>query len=91
MEWTIVRNCGRAAQRIREMDPEVPILLLTGWGTELDQEKLEKSKVDRVIPKPIHMDEFLNIVNQTLESKRKKTNQPNSRLLPKWTNHPGDP
>jgi len=65
----------KVTEEIKKIKPNIPVLLLTGWGTELDQEKLKKSHIDQVIPKPIQVDSLLKIVGETLESKKMKTEQ----------------
>lgn len=60
-------------EKIKKIDPNIPVLLLSGWGMELDQERLNKSRIDQVIPKPIQVDNLLKIVAGTLESKKKKS------------------
>jgi CheY-like chemotaxis protein len=40
------------AAAIKEKSPRLPVVLVTGWGAQLDPEKLEGSGVDRILSKP---------------------------------------
>jgi DNA-binding response OmpR family regulator len=44
--------------------------MITGWGMEVNQTKIEESGLDFVISKPFDLNEILNIVAETLESKK---------------------
>ncbi|MBI4240143.1 MAG: hypothetical protein HY613_00370 [Candidatus Rokubacteria bacterium] len=47
---------------IKEQDPGVPVFMVTGWGTEYSPEQLKACGVDRVLPKPLKVDDMLAAV-----------------------------
>jgi len=59
---------GRA---IKKMSPHTPVGMITGWGVEVDQAKIEENGIDFVIPKPFQFYQILKIVDETIASKGK--------------------
>jgi len=51
-----------AAIRIKQLNPAVPIILITGWGTDLESERPKADLVDAVISKPFDIDKLLTLV-----------------------------
>jgi len=45
-------------QRIRAQNATVPVILVTGWGTEVEEEKLHQCGVTQVITKPFRLEEI---------------------------------
>jgi two-component system cell cycle sensor histidine kinase/response regulator CckA len=58
------------AQRIKAIDPHVTVILVTGWGVELDENELEERKIHSVISKPFQIKQILEVVSRALESRR---------------------
>ncbi|HEV8677043.1 MAG TPA: GAF domain-containing protein [Methylomirabilota bacterium] len=52
----------QVAQAVKALRPEVPVVLVTGWGVELPAEQLRANGVDRVMTKPFRMDEVQGVV-----------------------------
>ncbi|HEV8310422.1 MAG TPA: GAF domain-containing protein [Methylomirabilota bacterium] len=50
------------AARLRAASPELPLVLITGWGDQLDPAALERSGVCQVIAKPFQAEQILRIV-----------------------------
>ena len=63
------------AKAIKEIDSNTTVLLITGWGVEMDDEKLKKSGIDQVVTKPIKVKSLLTLVSEITESK-KRTKEP---------------
>jgi CheY-like chemotaxis protein len=61
------------AKQIRNIDPSVPIILITGWGIELEEEKIARSGVDLVLSKPFARSEILRTVQETLAHRKVTT------------------
>jgi len=57
------------AQQVKEMDPDVKVVLITGWGVELDESKLADRKVDYVIAKPFQISQIQEVVSKAMECK----------------------
>jgi CheY-like chemotaxis protein len=59
---------GRA---LKGIDPKVPIALITGWGVELNREKMKESGIDLVVSKPFNFDQVVRLVSEAMELKEK--------------------
>ena len=58
------------ADRIKTIDPEVEVAVITGWGVELDEDELKRKNVDSVISKPFSVRQILEIVSTALEQRK---------------------
>ena len=56
-------NGWEVARWIKSRTPQIPVALVTGWGTNLDEEKIKEAGVDLVIGKPFEVNEILDAVN----------------------------
>jgi len=54
------------AKAIRSRRPEVPIILLSGWGIQLDDVRIQECGIDLVLSKPCQMEELLSAVEDAL-------------------------
>ena len=54
------------ANRIRSARPDVPIVLVTGWGTTLDNNEVERYGISAVVHKPFEITELLGTTNMIL-------------------------
>jgi CheY-like chemotaxis protein len=59
------------ASTIKKMAPDVIVVIITGWGSELDDRELEKSGVDMVVSKPFRVGQILNLVQEAREIKNR--------------------
>jgi DNA-binding response OmpR family regulator len=50
------------AARLRAGRPELPLVLITGWGDRLDPTELARSGIREVIAKPFRTDQVLRVV-----------------------------
>jgi GAF domain-containing protein len=50
------------AAQLRQSQPHVPLVLVTGWGDRLDPGELERSGICQVIAKPFRTDQVLRVV-----------------------------
>jgi len=50
------------ARRAKILRPEIPVVLITGWGPAVDPHDLRKKGVERVLFKPFRMEELLDTV-----------------------------
>jgi len=55
------------AARIREKYTEVPIILMTGWASDIPPERLKENKIQALLPKPFRSDHLLAMIQQILE------------------------
>jgi len=56
-------NGWEVAKWVKQKTPQIPVGLITGWGTHLDHEKIKESGVDLIIGKPFQVVEILEAVN----------------------------
>jgi signal transduction histidine kinase len=54
---------------IKGINPDVPIAMITGWGVELDKDKLIESGIDLIVSKPFNFDQVLHLVSEAMELK----------------------
>jgi GAF domain-containing protein/CheY-like chemotaxis protein len=52
----------QVAQAVKALRPDVPVVLVTGWGVELPPEQLRANGVDRVMTKPFRIGEVHAVV-----------------------------
>ena len=58
------------AGSIRELDHDIPIIIITGWGDHLDRSLLQEYRIDAVLGKPFSIEELLELAMQTLHKRR---------------------
>ena len=61
-------DVGRA---IKGMNSKVPIAMITGWGMELNKEKMSESGIDLVVSKPFNFDQVIELVSEAMDLKQK--------------------
>jgi PAS domain S-box-containing protein len=55
---------------IKEISPDTPVGMITGWGAEMSQSKMDEYGLDFLVSKPFDLNQVLNVVAETMESKR---------------------
>lgn len=58
-------------KKLKELNPKVPVAMITGWGMELDRNKMKQSGIDLLISKPFNFDQVTQIVFEAMELKEK--------------------
>jgi signal transduction histidine kinase/ActR/RegA family two-component response regulator len=56
---------------IKGINPKTPIAMITGWGVELDREKLNESGIDLIISKPFNFEQVIDLVSEAMELKER--------------------
>jgi signal transduction histidine kinase/ActR/RegA family two-component response regulator len=56
---------------IKEMNPKVPIVMITGWGMELNREKMNESGIDLIVSKPFQFDQVIELVSEAMDLRGK--------------------
>jgi len=64
-------NGWEVARAVKKQYPNVPVIMVTGWGVELDKGHLAANGVDMVINKPFEVGQVINCVAEVLEAARK--------------------
>ncbi len=57
-------NGWEVAKIVKRATPQIPVVLITGWGTNLDEQKVKESGVDGIIGKPFQVREVIEVVQQ---------------------------
>ncbi len=55
---------------IKGISPNTPVGMITGWGGEKSQDKMEEYGLDFFIPKPFDFTQILNVVTEIMESRQ---------------------
>ena len=55
------------ARAVRALHPNLPIVLLTGWGEQSAGEADHQGLVDRVLGKPVRLEELLRVIREITE------------------------
>jgi len=54
------------AQRVKLLQPDTPVILMTGWAAEVDARRLEESGVAALLPKPFRREALLDTVTASI-------------------------
>jgi len=57
------------AGQIRSMRPDVPVILVTGWGTTLSTDEVRRSGVSAVVHKPFEVHELIQAASVVLRER----------------------
>ena len=52
------------AQRVAELQPDTPIILMTGWAAEIDETRLEEQGISALLPKPFRSEALIKLVER---------------------------
>ncbi len=55
------------ARAVKARSPGTPVILITGWATDLDEAELRQAGVDLVLTKPFQVDEIRKVVDRITE------------------------
>jgi len=58
----------QVAERVKEIRPEVPVILVSGWAVQRDEPEVRRSGVDFVLQKPCSLADFREAVAKALSS-----------------------
>ena len=58
------------ASHIKNIDPEMPVLLLTGWNPQAQEGEMNEGVVDFELTKPCDLDQVLEIVTKAIQLRR---------------------
>lgn len=70
------------AHQIKQRKPEIPVVIITGWGAQINMEDLKEKKVDMILSKPFKLNQVKRIL-ETLGAKisEKKGDKEDSKKL----------
>lgn len=52
---------------IKELNPSIPVIMVTGWGNETDQIQANNAQIDFVLSKPFNLIDLLEVVENSLK------------------------
>jgi CheY-like chemotaxis protein len=52
------------ARRLNELSPQIPIIMITGWGASVDSEKLRKAGIDHILYKPFRLEQLADLISK---------------------------
>ena len=55
------------SQAVKRKRPDVPVVVITGWGVDPDPNKVKDSKVDLIITKPFQVDQLEKTIKDLVE------------------------
>jgi CheY-like chemotaxis protein len=59
------RMSGRElASHIKAISPETPVILITGWGVAVDEDKMKRSGVDYILRKPFRLEQLSELISK---------------------------
>ncbi len=61
----------QVAKAIKQVDPKTPVVIITGWGANLDRKKMQASGIDFQISKPFRINQLLGLVSEGLDLRRR--------------------
>ena len=53
-------------EAVKQRSPETPVVLITGWGDQLDSAKMRDSGVDAVVAKPFRVEDIRQLLAKEL-------------------------
>ncbi len=56
---------------LKELNPKIPIVMITGWGMELSREKMSENGIDLMISKPFNFEQVTQLIFEAMELKEK--------------------
>jgi len=60
---------------VKKINPAVPVAMITGWGMELNREKMTENGIDLIISKPFNMEQVTQLVSEAIELKQVLVNK----------------
>ncbi len=55
-------------KRLKEMNPSIKVILLTGWGLTIEEEKKKEFKIDEILSKPVTLETLKSVLYKYLSS-----------------------
>ena len=57
--WDVTRIC-------KALKPEIPVVMVSGWGNQINDEMIRQSKLDGVLAKPFTMTKIKEMIQKVL-------------------------
>lgn len=56
-------NGWDVARRARQLDPPLPVIVISGWGASITQEQLDGAGVSMILPKPFRLEQIRQAIS----------------------------
>lgn len=63
---------------LKQLNPKIPIAMITGWGMELNREKMKENGIDLIVSKPFNFEQVIELVSEAIELKERLSPAPKS-------------
>ena len=63
------------SEQIKKIDPKTVVVMITGWGFQIDSERMTKCGIDRAIVKPFQVEQVFNLVADCVKIRRQRENE----------------
>jgi CheY-like chemotaxis protein len=57
------------AERIHGAQPKTPIILITGWAADIEEDRLAEANIHAVLPKPFRSEQLFDAINDALNAR----------------------
>ncbi len=57
--WDVTRAC-------KDLKPQVPVIMISGWGNQIDEDMISQSRLDGVLAKPFELNKIKAMLNKVL-------------------------
>jgi len=59
------------ASKVKAESPQIPFVIITGWGTTIDESRMAQSGVDHVLHKPFRLEQLSELISKLVQSRVK--------------------
>jgi CheY-like chemotaxis protein len=59
------------ARRLRKVRPDIPIILFTGFSSEISEETAREAGIQEIVPKPVLASQLTMAIRRVLETARR--------------------
>jgi signal transduction histidine kinase/ActR/RegA family two-component response regulator len=64
--WDVTRTC-------KGLKPQVPVIMISGWGNQIDEDMIAQSRLNGVLAKPFEMNKIKAMLNKVLSEQSAQT------------------
>jgi CheY-like chemotaxis protein len=56
-------NGWDVARRARQLEPPLPVIVISGWGAQITQDQMEAAGVTLILPKPFRLEQIRQAIS----------------------------
>ena len=56
------------AEKVKRIDPEIPVVLLSGWAVQQDEASIRQAGIDYILAKPCSLEHLADTIQEALET-----------------------